>query len=280
MKLGSSMRRRRKRSGGSGKKKSRAAGVGGLSARGRLVLIALAVSVVGSGSGYLYATQVVFPGPGVVIEAFRSVPDLRHKTIEEAHTALTEVELEMGRIDSIRHPEVPSGLILGQTPLAGQLGVAGGAVQITVSTGPERRLVHDVSRLLAQRALTVLEATGFEVEVDSVESDIPTDRVVETDPAAGEEVTLPAVIRMSVSLGPPMIELPDLVGMQQEQALAVLDSLELEVGDIETVFNFGLSPGAVLEQIPAAGEEVARGTAIRLVVARRGFLRDPGGGLY
>lgn len=272
------MRRRRGGSGSEartnrGDPSDRRLGVGG-----RLALLGAAALLLGTGVGYVYATQVVFPGPVVEVDEYRTVPDLRGMTLDEAGAALQEARLELGRVDSIRHPEVDEGRILGQTPLRGQLALPWGGIEVTLSLGPERRPVPDVTRLVASRAVTVLEATGFEVEVDSVEADVTAGRVVETLPAAGEEVTIPAVVHMTVSLGPPLVELPDLVGMQEEQARALLDSLGLEVGEVDTAFRFGFSQGQVLEQSPEAGEEIPRGSAVRLVVGRRGFFRDSVGG--
>lgn len=277
MNLGSSIRRRRGGSGG--KRKGRGSGGPGpwqalRVGAGQWLLIALGVLLVGSSGGYLYATQMVFPRAELAEQIFHPVPDLRNMTVEEAERALAPLDLALGEVDSIRHPEVPSGLILGQTPLPTQLGTPGRAVDVTLSLGPERRPVPDVSRLQADRAVTVLQTTGFEVEVDSIEAPVPEGRVVETDPPAGEEVTLPSDIRLTVSLGPPLVELPDLVGMQEEQALQVLDSLGLEVGEVDTAFRFGFSQGEVLEQRPEAGEEIPEGSRVHLVVGRRGFFRD------
>lgn len=278
MNLGSSIRRRRGGSGG----KRKGSGPGGLDSlwqalrvgAGRSLLIALGVLLLGSSGGYLYATQVVFPRAELAEQVFHPVPDLRDMTIEEAERALAPLDLALGEVDSIRHPEVPSGLILGQTPLPTQLGTPGRAVDVTLSLGPERRPVPDVSRLQADRAVTVLQTTGFEVEVDSIEAPVSAGRVVETDPPAGEEVTLPSDIRLTVSLGPPLVELPDLVGMQEERAVEVLDSLGLEVGEVDTAFRFGFDQGEVLEQRPEAGEEIPEGSRVHLVVGRRGFFRE------
>ena len=285
MKLGSSMRRRRGSSGSPGGGGRRGGndrgwwpGLGGLvpsGGRGRLLLLAVVALLTGSGGGYLYATQVVFPADEVQVANFRTVPDLRGMALDEARTALDDMELAYGEVDSIQHPEATESRIVGQTPLPGQLGVPGGTVDVTISLGPERRPVPDVTRLIASRALTVLETTGFAVQVDSTESDAPAGRVVETDPAAGEEVVLPSEIRVTVSLGPPLVELPDLVGMQEVRARQILDSLGLEVGEVGAQFRFGFNQGEVLGQLPEAGTEVPQGSVVRLEVGRRGFMRNP-----
>lgn len=276
MELGGSLRRRRgggRRTGGSSKS-AKGGGGGSRSLLGvdpRWVLIGLAVLLVGSGSGYLYATQVVFPGAERTGSHFEPVPDLRGTSLLEAEELLEGQRFQMGRVDSIQHPRAQMGVVVGQTPLPGQLLEADGMVELTLSLGPERRPVPDVTRLRADRAMTVLRTTGFEVMVDSVEADEPQGRVVATQPPAGIEVTLPAEIRIDVSLGPPLVILPELVGLAEERARIVLDSLGLAVGEVEARFRFGFSQGEVVEQFPPAGEEVPRGSAVRLVVGGRGF---------
>jgi eukaryotic-like serine/threonine-protein kinase len=101
----------------------------------------------------------------------------------EARVVLArEPGVRAGPVDSIRHPRIPAGEIVGQSPLPGQVSLPGGTVELTVSLGPERRPVPDVTRLRADRALTVLETSGFEVTVDSVQADEPEGQVVATEP--------------------------------------------------------------------------------------------------
>ncbi len=195
--------------------------------------------------------------------------------VPEARVLLANRGLEVGTVDSIRHPAVADGEVLGQSPLAGQVALPGAAVELTVSLGPERRPVPDVTRLRSDRALTVLQSSGFQVAVDSVEADAPEGQVVSTDPEAGVRVSLPSNIRMTVSLGPPLVELPDLVGLQEEEARTILAEAGLEVGEVENRARFGFGQGDVLETFPVAGEMIPRGSAVRLVVRRRSLL--PGG---
>ncbi|MEX0935868.1 MAG: PASTA domain-containing protein [Gemmatimonadota bacterium] len=267
MKLGSSMRRRRARE-ARPSRKQREEGISHL-------LLALAVLVFGVAGGYVFATQAVFPGPERLDTDLRDVPDLRGMRVAEAETILRERGLQPGTIDSIRHPDAPEGAILGQMPLPGQLAEASGRVEFTLSLGPERRLVPDVSELRLERAVTVLEASGFGVEVDSIEAEIAEGRVVETLPEAGEELPLPSVVRVTVSLGPPMVTVPLLAGLQEEEARRLLDSLGLEVSEVESRFRFGFNQGEVLEHFPPPDSTVVEGSGVRLVIGRRGFFEDP-----
>lgn len=264
MKLGGSIARRR-----SGNGRGRRGGAKPPDGGGRRMLLAAAILVAAGATGFFYATQIVYPAERASNGDFLAVPDLTGLSEAEARVLVENRGLVLELEDSILHPRAPAGQVVGQSPLPGQLSQPGGAVHLTVSLGPERRPVPDVTRLRADRALTVLRTTGFEVSIDSVEADEPQGRVVSTRPSPGTSVTLPSQIQVSVSRGPPLVDLPDLTGLQEARVRAILDSLGLAVGDVEARRRFGFSQGEVLETFPAAGERVPRGSPVRLVIGRR-----------
>ncbi|TVP56272.1 MAG: PASTA domain-containing protein [Gemmatimonadales bacterium] len=281
MDLGKSLRRRRagSKNGGKGAGKNSRSSARSRSSGwplGRILLVAFVTLLVGTTTGYLYATQVSFPGEEDSVAALLEVPDLRGGSEAEASDALRARNLEVGRVDSIRHPTISEGQVVGQTPFPGQFVVQGGRVEITVSLGPERRPIPDVTRLRVDRAVTVLRTTGFEVAVDSIDHDDPAGRVVATEPEVGTHATLPSDVRLLVSLGPPMVELPDLVGRQVDEAREALEELGLTVGEVETRFQFGFRRGEVLATTPAAGELIPRGGEVNLEVGTRGVFQDDG----
>ena len=266
MNLGRLMRRRRALAGGTRRRS--------LGDYGRIILLVLAILGLGSGGGYLYATQVVFRAPQSSESDLREVPDVRGMSALDAETFLRDQGLELGAIDSISHPDVRRGAVLGQTPLPGQLALPAGQVGLTLSLGAERRPIPDVTRLRADQALTLLETGGFEVTIDSVESDVIEGRIVSTFPEGGVVLPIPARVLVSVSLGPPMVTMPILAGMREEVARVLLDSLGLALGEVETRFRFGFNQGEVLEHFPPADSLIHAGTEVRLVIGRRGFFRE------
>ena len=269
MRLGSSIRRRRFGGEGDSPSERRKAGTGLPRIPWRVVAVVTLIGGLGVVSGYLFSTRVLFPPPPPPGD-LREVPDLTGMEPGEAGTMIREVGLTMGGIDSIRHPTVAEGTVLGQSPLPGQLALAGDSVHVAVSLGPEVRPIPDVLRLRAERAVMVLEATGFTVAVDSAEGDTPAGTVVGIEPPPETEISLPAEVLLTVSLGPPQVEMPLLVGLTEEEALEVLDSLGLVVSEVETRFRFGMDQGRVVEQQPVAESMVELGSAVRLVVGRRG----------
>ncbi|MBT8337657.1 MAG: PASTA domain-containing protein [Gemmatimonadetes bacterium] len=269
MNLGSSIRRRRK--GGRPDEQPRRPLPEGVAAlvSPRVLGIAAALAVVGLGGGFLFATQVLFPAPEL-LTGFVEVPDVRGNRLSDVEAVLAEAGLELGAVDRFSHPLADSGSVVGQAPLPGQLILPGQTVRVATSIGADRRPIPTVSRLVGAQAADLLRASGFTVTVDSAESDLPRGGVVEVVPEEGTSLSLPAEVRLTLSLGPPSVEVPALLGLSEVVARDSLTALGLVVGDVEEVFRFGRDQGRVVGQEPPAGTEMERGAAVRLVVGRRG----------
>ena len=67
--------------------------------------------------------------------------------------------------------------------------------------------------------------------------------------------------------------MPLVLGLEESEAIMLLDSLGLTVSDVEEVFRFGRDQGIVVEQEPASDTELERGGTVRLKVGRRGIGR-------
>jgi serine/threonine-protein kinase len=275
MKLGSSMRRRR------GKRQpSWLDEVEGKAPpaepedRGpRLGLIAAAVLVLGTGVGWAVATRVIFPPPPPPGDLY-SVPDLYNVEVQEATRRIEEAGLTLGLVDEFQHPAVDSGRVMGQDPLPGQLAMPGRAVRLSVSMGAELRAIPDISHLRGDQARQRLEASGFVVTLDSVQSDEPRGRVVALEPPAGTQVAVPAEVRLGVSVGPPQVEMPALLGLLESEARDTLEVLGFELSAVEDQFGLEAEDGKVVGQDPSPGRVLDRGTSVRLVIGRRGPRRD------
>jgi eukaryotic-like serine/threonine-protein kinase len=237
--------------------------------RARRLLAGVAVALGGWLVGYLGATRVLFPAPappGVTVQ----VPDVRGATLEEALERMTEAGLDVSEVEALRHPAIDSGRVVGQAPLPGQLARPGSPARLTFSLGAERRQVPAVTGLRADRAVGMLEAMGLVVQVDSIEAQAPRGRIVAIRPEEGTELSLPGTVRATVSLGPPRVVMPSILGLDENRARDSLSVLGLEVGEVEEVFRFGRDQGRVVSQEPAEGVELARGSVVRLIVGRRG----------
>lgn len=263
MRLGSSLRRRRP---GRGRRGDLPPWLEG--PVGRFVLTAGLLTLAGLGIGYLFATRVVFPAPPPPGD-LQTVPDVRGLDAAAASERILDAELVPGESRGVRHPEADSGSVVAQDPLPGQLARPESPVNLTLSLGPERSTVPDVVGLRREWAVNLLQAAGFVVEADSVEDDEARGVVVEVDPEPGTELNVPADVRVSVSTGPPVVAMPSVLGMTEEEALDTLRALGFQVTEVDEVFRFGRDRGRVVEQVPAADSLLPPGSRVRLSVGRR-----------
>lgn len=271
MKLGGSLARRRRsgrsKSGGevAEASKRRSTEMGG----SRLLFTMLTLIVLGWLGGYVITTQLIFPPPPPRGDLFE-VPDIRGQGLASARERLIGAGLALGEVDSLLHPYVAEALIIGQSPLPGQVLRPESQVRATVSLGPQLRSVPDVSGLTEERAQVVLQSSGFIVSTDTVAADLPRGRVLEVFPHPDTIIPLPAEIRLIVSTGPALVAMPLVLGLSREEALILLDSLGLVVSEIAEVFRFGRDQGVVVEQEPASEIELERGAEVSLKVGISG----------
>lgn len=163
---------------------------------------ALVIGVAAFAVGYALTVLLFFPGwwgRGTIV----TVPDVRGRTLAQAERQIERVGLEIERGNTFAHPTVPRGGVLAQSPLPGQETSRGDAVRVTLSAGPDRRPVPDVSGLSGDQARRVLANTGYRVQVEMVPDDRPAGRVVAVRPAAGTVLRVPARVLLQLSVGPP-----------------------------------------------------------------------------
>lgn len=132
-------------------------------------------------------------------------------------------------------------------------------------------------------ARSAAESRGFRVRLgEGVHDDkIPKDGVVRTEPAAGTEVEVGSLLTLIPSLGPRLIEVPDLSGLTEQQAKKRLTQAGLKVEKISRISHDEVRRGLVVRTSPPAGEEVKAGSKVELVISSgialpdvRGMSRD------
>jgi serine/threonine-protein kinase len=204
-----------------------------------------------------------------------TVPDVRWMPVQQARGALDAADLELELGDSISNPTVAAGAVVAQSPLPGQEVGPGSRVRVILSTGPSRRTVPDVSMLSREQAARVLEATGFKVVVSETQNLKAAGRVLGTEPGTGATLPVAATVRLLVSVGPPMVAVPSLLGQNEAQLASLLDAAGLRLGETRHVFDFDTPVGAVLSQSPAPGDSARMGSAVSVVVATRDLPGTP-----
>ncbi len=210
--LGDSLKRRRGRprrpddGSGDGRRPSPRAFLGWLGSGfslGRWLVLAALILVLSYGTGYLLSTLVLFPRPETAGSAIE-VPELAGRTLTEAQSAILEAGLALGDVRVVTSMETDSGRVLAQAPVPGQRLLPGGAVSLGVSGGAPEIRVPPVAGLGEGAARELVEAVGFDVDVQQTRSPtVPVGVVARSEPEVGTPLELPAVVTLVVSTGPP-----------------------------------------------------------------------------
>jgi eukaryotic-like serine/threonine-protein kinase len=134
-------------------------------------------------------------------------------------------------------------------------------------TRPVEVVVPTVLGEKEDRATELLEARGFEVDVEEFESEQPAGTVVEQDPRAGTEAEEGATVTLSVSEGLGTTTVPDVAEMREREAVKRLEARGFAV-DSEGEFSSEVESGRVIETQPAAGTSIEGGSEVTLIVSQ------------
>ena len=99
-----------------------------------------------------------------------------------------------------------------------------------------------------------------------ISEDVEKGRIVSQDPAPGEPVRTGGTVTVSVSIGLGDGSVPNVVGLDEDEAREALEAADFEVGEVTTAAS-AEDEGTVIRQTPGAGEEAEKGTAVDLVVS-------------
>jgi serine/threonine-protein kinase len=195
-----------------------------------------------------------------------AVPNVVGQPVQGARAALINAGFEV-ETERVRDAEAPLDTVIRQDPQPGRDADEGSTVTLTVSDGPGTETVPNVNGDRRNEAVEKLEDAGFKTEVrrESSES-VAENRVIRTEPAAGALLEVGSTVRVVVSSGRERVEVPDLVGLEREEASSQLSDLGLRVTIEEE--DSEEPEGTVLRQSPAAGTEVVTSSSVTLVVAR------------
>jgi beta-lactam-binding protein with PASTA domain len=193
------------------------------------------------------------------------VPNVVGKTLERARTLLRDADLRLGEVRRAYHADVAKDHVIRQSVDGRAEAPFGSAIHVVVSRGPEPVPVPRVAGRLVEDALALLEDAGFVVaRSDAFSDDVARGRVISQDPERGTDLQPGQTVSIVVSLGPEEFELPSLIGMAKDAAIARIRELALVPEVIEL-------PGAVGDvtvatQLPVGGTVVRVGTTITIYV--------------
>ena len=236
-------------------------------ALGRRAFPYLVVSVFGFLLAYILLFLFAFPAE--VLPDDGKVPKVVGVPIEDAVAALDKAGFHGVQGETRFHRTIAQGIVLQQDPPAGSTQKRGIDVTLAVSGGQRAAVVPDVAGLPPQQARLAIENAGFQFGPTTEQTSTqPRGAVVGSNPPSGEQVPLPAVVRIVISQGPASLQVPDLTGRSVADARSTLEQLGLHLGAVSRDTSSFQPENTVLSQTPAAGQMIGAGGRVSLRISR------------
>ncbi|MFI7137962.1 Stk1 family PASTA domain-containing Ser/Thr kinase [Streptomyces massasporeus] len=194
------------------------------------------------------------------------VPALAGRKLGTAQDQLRDDGLEPGMVTREFSEEVPRGSVISARPADGTKVRAGTAVALVVSKGA-RIDIPDVTGDDEADARAELEDAGLKVKIATervTSSEYDKGRVVRQSPASGGPAAEGDTVTLTLSKGPEMIEVPDVVGDSVDDARQALEGAGFEVDEDRGLF--GIFGDEVKSQSVEGGRSAPKGSTITIKI--------------
>jgi serine/threonine-protein kinase len=190
-----------------------------------------------------------------------TVPSVIGTDVEAATAALEDEGFE---VDVTESPsQAKRGKVIEQDPRAGESADEGSTVVLSVSSGPGVARVPGVAGLRVDEATKRLEDAGFRVEtVERFSDEVDSGLAIGTQPKQGTRVEQDSVVTLLVSKGPDLVEIPSVLGRDQDDAGAELEAAGFIV-NVDTAES-DQPAGTVIEQQTGT---LPRGSVVDITVS-------------
>jgi serine/threonine-protein kinase len=159
---------------------------------------------------------------------------------------------------------IAAAVVVGLLALTGYL-IFGG------SRGPQQVAVPSLVGQQQEVARSQLQAANLRPDIQPIASTVDQKgQVLETDPPGGTEVAVNSVVTLKIGNGPDQAAVPPLTGKTVAEAGPLLTERGLLLGaQTEQNTSDATQVGKILSSTPAAGENVAAGTSVAVVIGKQ-----------
>ncbi len=223
---------------------------------GLLVVLMAVISAFVLG-GMILVDRVIMPAYthlGSEVE----LPDIVEEDFYDARSRLTDLGVQLERVEEDFNPVIPEGRIIDMQPAAYTRVKKGRMVRVVVSKGPEEIIVPDLLRMPEDRARTRLQEMRLTLGTITTRPDNALEGlVIDQSPPAGTKTINPRV-NLVVSSGPEhvSVRIPNLVNLDVYEAVQTIRERGGR-GWVEWVRDDDSLMYTVLEQSPQPGTQVS-----------------------
>lgn len=199
------------------------------------------------------------------------VPNILGLELEGARGILEAMGLKAGTIFTKYSEESASDHVIGQSPAFGEVADYGDAVDIIISEGSQTIIIPNIIGLDFLYASNHLESLGINIftsKTPLTEEISQPGLVVSVIPQPGTSIKAGSTVELKISTSELLIEVPDLTGLDLEQASEKLDLLGIgmEISYFDPYYSF--QQGEILYQWPLPGDHISRNSTVVLFIGK------------
>jgi serine/threonine-protein kinase len=224
-------------------------------------------------AGVIALLAVAVVGAQVLIRPSHVVPDLAGMSEGEARNAVVPFDWEVV-VRAERSDTVPAGAVIATDPVAGRSLREGSTLVLVIAEGETLATLPDVSGLPTEEAVSLLTSLGLvstQTETESEEVDVgrAISWVVPSQSGLkpGDKVLKGTEVQLLISLGPPLREVPSIIGLTVDQAKEILDPLRLKLIPTGEAPSNLAEAGLIGAQSPPPGEKAQRDSSIAFSIS-------------
>ena len=180
------------------------------------------------------------------------------------------------RKEEVYDDTYPAGIVIDQSPNAGDQVVEGTKLIATVSLGSVPKIVtmDDLVGMDETSAKNRLDSFDLSLNIvveEESSEEMEVGKVVRTIPESGKELRKYDNIILYISTGPEVniSAMPNVVDKTEEMARNILDSQKLDLDiSVKEVFDSTVAGGTIIKTDPASGEQLKTGQQVTLYISK------------
>jgi len=215
----------------------------------------------GGGAVHKRASVLLYVSKGIDM---KEVPNLVGSTQDMASRALSDAGLAIGAITDAYSEDVAQGQVISQSVAAGTSLAHDSTVDVVLSKGREPLTVPSVAGQSSSAAKSSIEALGLVAAPSEAYSDtVAEGQVISQQTREGSTLYRGDSVAYTVSKGPETVAVPDVVGLQRQDARTKLENAGFTVQEELILGGFF---DTVRSTDPAGGSKIKKGSTVTMSI--------------
>jgi serine/threonine-protein kinase len=204
----------------------------------------------------------------------RTVPNLIGINIADSLDVLSSMNLYLKKGSEEFNSDVPAGLIISQSPVAGSIIKEGKAVNVTVSVGGEVIFVPDLTNQTVRSSQMVLRKNGLDLgeQDEKYSTVIEKGKIISQNPSPRTSIAKNGLVNIVVSLGIPpegVLLMPDFLGKNIFEPENWAQQYGVQIKNVNRIKDAVIDENIVVKQMPESDVVLGENKTVEFWIAVR-----------